>query len=64
MFGYALTGILIYGYWCEIVSNMNMKQVVLGCYPLLYFCRFGLGWCVLGYLPMLVCTARAPMHSG
>ena len=37
--------ILIYGYWYEIVSNMDMNQVVLCCYLLLYF-RFGLGWCV------------------
>ena len=29
---------------------MNMKQVVLCCYPLLYYCRFGLRWCVLGHV--------------
>ena len=39
------TPILIDGYWYEIVSNMDMKQVVLCCYLLLYS-RFGLGWCV------------------
>ena len=57
------TRIMIYGYWYEIVSNMNRKQVVQCCY-LFPYSRFGLGWCVLCYLPMLVCTARAPMHSG
>ena len=36
---------MIYGYWYEIVSNMNMKQVIL-CYYLLPYSRFGLGWCV------------------
>ena len=38
---------MIYGYWYEIVSNMNVKQVVLccSCFDDLYS-RFGLGWCV------------------
>ena len=36
LFGCALTRVLIYGYWCEFVSSMNMRQVVLCCYPLLY----------------------------
>ena len=36
---------MIYGYRYEIVSNMNIKRVVLCCL-LLPYSRFGLGWCV------------------
>ena len=46
--------IMIYGYWYEIVSNMNTKQVVL-CYYLLPFRTVG---SVLGGVFVL------PPHAG